>query len=281
VHPYGVVKGKAVQAGTAPWMALLWRPESMRGVGALTAEQRVLCGGSVIATGWVLTAAHCLDDEGTKVGSTSGHRIRLGVSNPFAKEEGAEYRIVDAFAHDNFLGRARDKTLAFDIALIQYDPRPVGRETGPSGVRRISMDMRDLEKRVIADGMEAFVLGWGRTSPDDAKLKPQLLLGRVSLRDPETCTNVTRFKDHRRNSVICASDVAGQQACKGDSGGPLVILEGRRQRPVLIGVISGGKNCGKSGVPSRFVRLTHPLVMDWLERRLPRGVWSQALAASR
>jgi len=91
---------------------------------------------------------------------------------------------------------------------------------------------------------------------------------RLELRDPQECKAVARtFR--REASVLCAAGPNGEQACQGDSGGPLITYADQKGVPTLIGVVSGGKSCGTTGVPSVYTRLGDPLVQRWLASHVP------------
>lgn len=262
----GVIQGYAVRAGEAPWQALLWRP-AVLGRTRLTLDQRVLCGGAVIRTGWVLTAAHCLIDEanGVKVPILSGgHRIRLGVSNPLA-DEGYSYPIKQVIQHPAFTL----KPLAFDVALIEYDPRRGERIGQVFPIRGIALDRQPLAARPIRNRMPAFTYGWGRTALEGGAAPTQLQGARLELRDGDSCTRLTKFRGTLQDALLCAAGARGEQACFGDSGGPLITYGDAGQVPTVIGVVSGGVECGRTGVPSRFTRLGHPRVQKWLNDVLP------------
>lgn len=251
----------------APWQALLWRPAKLgrRDVGE---EYRAACGGAVIATGWILTAAHCLVDHVDGVGKfpieKSGYRIRLGVLRPLLNE-GNSYPILRVIPHPLFVR----KTLEFDIALVQYDTRAGLRGEGRPGVARIRLDDRSLAERRVVARDPVFSFGWGRTALNIPQAAEELQGVRLELRDAKECTKVTGFLDKRRDSVLCAAGPNGEQACFGDSGGPLITYRDAIGVPVLIGVVSGGVKCGTTGVPSRYTRVGHPLVQAWLASHVP------------
>ena len=259
-----ILGGFELPRGKAPWQALLWRPPVMQNT-KLTPEQRVLCGGAVIRTGWVLTAAHCLTDEGSVSVVDGGHRIRLGLNNPLT-DEGISYPIINAFRHPDY----NRSVLAFDIALIQYDPNRGVRGSNIVTILPIRFDRQSLASRSISSGMRAFTYGWGHTELGGGGEKPDQLRGaRLTLLSTAECTALTKFNDYRRDSVLCgneANTADGGQACNGDSGGPLITFGDPDGKPTVIGVVSGGFKCGTTGLPSRYTRVAK--VLDWLNEKM-------------
>lgn len=269
-----VRRGFAVNPGAAPWQALIWRPEkrpdgSGRSIGI---KSRVWCGGSLIRTGWVLTAAHCLNDSKLDNISikTGGHRIRLGLTDALG-DEGFSYPITAVHRHPDY-----DRSvLAFDIALVQYDHTNGTRGSIADPPAFIRLDPIPLSSRKIEAIPRVSTYGWGLTDVTGGTIPDRLRGARMTLRDRDACTDSTKFKDaKRRDSVLCADELSGEeggQACSGDSGGPLVTYSDPDRVPTLIGVVSGGKDCGKEGQPSRYIRIAHPRVQEWLKATLPRA----------
>lgn len=257
-----VINGFAVEPGGRPWQALLWRPQVLNAA-RLDDSQRVLCGGAVVRQGWILTAAHCLTDEGVPI-ITGGHRIRLGLSDPLSRE-GFTYPILRVLRHPDY----DPGTFAFDIALVQYDPRRAQRGSEVLPIARIRIDPEPLASRPIRVGTPVYTYGWGRTALVRGA-RPDVLRGaRLELRDPASCTNSRKWRnytrDHRANSVLCAAGAQRQQACFGDSGGPLISYGDADRVPTVIGVVSAGADCGTTGVPSRYMRIAHPRVIGWID----------------
>lgn len=273
----GAIRGFSAQQGQTPWQALLWRPEKLnpgtRNEVTLRPEDQVLCGGSVIRTGWILTAAHCLTDNRGQVIPTAGYRVRLGLFNPFA-EEGFSYPILRVIPHPKFCRKKPcPRSLDFDVALVQYDPTRNSASGRVLPVSRIRLDALPLAARKPETVERVFTYGWGRTEVTGGAIPDHLRGARVKLRDAATCTEATRFADaERRDTVLCADErvgVGGGQTCTGDSGGPLITYGDTDQRPTLIGVVSGGAKCGSIGKPSRYVRVAHPDIISWINTTLP------------
>jgi V8-like Glu-specific endopeptidase len=271
----GIVSGKPVTRGTANWVAMLWRPDRIPLAG------RLLCGGSLIAPGWVLTAAHCIDDSIGTVTERSGHTIRLGVHDPQDDKEGTTHVITGVFKHPSFRGIEESKTLAWDIALVRFSPKPRTRGTIRGTITPIPLDTMPLPEREIRTDTRATVLGWGRNRVDVQRTTRALLQGQVYLQDRLSCTKDTAFTDIRRDSVLCAQEQRGQHNCSGDSGGPMVVNGEQGRGRVLIGVISSANACGTGDKPSRFIRVTHPAVRAWLAQILPPDVWRGINASGR
>ena len=256
-----VVNGERLRAGQAPWQALLWRPERVRGISRdLQDHERVLCGGAVIRRGWILTAAHCLRDRGGSIAGR-GYRVRLGVHNP-RNEEGVSYPILSVHVHNRY--RTSNYRFGFDIGLIRYDPGS-GEQTGATNsIARIALDNVPVERRSINEGMPAYIYGWGLTGYRSGTSTDALRGARLELLTLDQCTADTNYRGAFLNSALCAAGAEGQQACSGDSGGPLVYFSDADRRPRVIGVVSSGFRCGEEGRVSRYTRVA--AARAWIDR---------------
>ncbi len=258
--------------GQAPWQALLWRPATMFG-NSLGPAQRVLCGGSLIAMGWVLTAAHCLTDEGIDLAdkqARADYRIRLGVYDPGA-DEGVSYPILRVIRHPQF---DPGNKFAFDVALIEYSPLAAraGGERDPdraNPIRAIALDPAKIGERKIAAGMPAYAFGWGWTAEQNSAATDYLQILKLDLSSEASCTALTGFTKALSNAALCAKGKNNEQTCYGDSGGPLVYYDPKNVRPVLIGIVSAGLKCGTTATKraSQYTRVAK--VKDWIASYVP------------
>lgn len=261
------INSERARPGQAPWQAMISRPPSMFGQ-ELSATERVLCGGSLIAQGWVLTAAHCTLDGSADLAADNaraGYRIRLGVYYS-DRDEGISYPILRIIRHPQFDPVNR---YAFDIALIQYDARaPLLGSEGPAAnpIRAIRLDPRDAETHSFAKGLPVYAFGWGWTDVSKSSGTDFLQIMAMKLKSERSCTTGADSTGAFRNAALCAIGDKREQACEGDSGGPLIAYEAGTG-PVLIGVVSAGSKCGTEGNASKYTRVAK--VRDWIASYVP------------
>jgi len=220
---------------------------------------RHFCTGSLVASDWVVTAAHCVTDEET-LQPVAGSRLtaRIGSNGLDAGgETRSARRAIPHPAYDDSGGAQ-----AFDLALVQLDGR-VLRAPVPLVQRGRARGLRP--------GSQAFIAGWGTTRtigffrprPQPTRALKQAL---VRLESDSFCREEATEKPFDPATQICSTANSGE-ACHGDSGGPLFLDLGY-PRSQLLGVITGGERHCKPGHPGIYVRLTAGPMRTWLAAQL-------------
>ena len=226
------------------------------------------CGGSVINSNYVISAAHCFKnqlDENPNFSvdiltnvdkwdlANEFYRVYTGpeVLQYFRKQEFVYYifhseRIV---VHPQYRG---PPDYSYDVAVIQLQHHiPFNHPAFYEKVMPICLETEEtmpdnpnsynLNNQIYQD-TGFWVTGWGKMS-DQITRSPQLMAVNLPYFDFKQCQN--RYKAYHKNYVInelmlCAGGEEGKDSCLGDSGGPLV----RRfysQQWLLSGIEQGCK----------------------------------------
>lgn len=222
-----------IQQQDWPWMAAVNHVP-----GATSTRTSLVCGGTLVASRWVLTAAHCvINDEGRQ---TSPEQLLVVVGSAYRDGTGGEYlRVVGVHPHPDY----RRQGLHNDIALLRL--------ASDARAAPLAIGGREQQHYLARAGVGATLtaLGWGRARADDphsgARVLQALRLGHVPGRQ---CRSTWHLLD---GSQLCAGGAPQQDTCTGDSGGPLVLEH--QGRPWLMGITSyGAKECGMAGVPGVY-----------------------------
>ena len=260
-QPGGALQPTNVQlraTGThSPWQAEIysnftqWTADDLKAHKLWELPHR--CGGSLIADHWVLTAAHCIDQQ--KV--DKGYRVRLGTTD-IDDNSGVTYRIDRMVMH----GRYDAEHHLNDIALVHFISDELTDRSKAGDVERIRLYGTKAGEGPLTAGVPVTVTGWGKTSAGDtASLSATLLEADLQTVD---CDSVPDYHGHVTAFMLCAG-APGKDSCQGDSGGPLVLTYGE---PVLVGIVSWGVGCGGPGQPGVYVRIDQNHYLNWIRRAI-------------
>jgi hypothetical protein len=275
------IGGLAALDRQVPWQAQIYGPfkdesfDKKETEGMQLWQKQHACGGSLISSEWVLTAAHCISRKMVN----QFYRIRLGAED-ISKDPGVTYRIDRIVRHAGF-----DNMYHNDIALVHIIPdaatKPANDPRQISAITPYSGSLRP--------GTPVVASGWGRVVASNVVVRhgndvafapdgnlPNAALLRVDLDvvgndkcqklpgyEPVVLENgKTQPRVHA--GVICAAK-PGKATCRGDSGGPLVVSVNREA--FLAGIVSWGKGrCTGDGQPGVYTSVT--FYRDWIRRAL-------------
>ncbi|XP_057685867.1 chymotrypsin-like elastase family member 2A isoform X2 [Corythoichthys intestinalis] len=225
-----VVAGLDVNPHSWPWQVSLQSDKS--------GPWEHVCGGTLIAPEWVVTAAHCINGR-------NNYTVEIGMHSLKASEESlvsrGAARIITHEDYNMMLSRN-------DIALIKLSTPVDFSDT-------IMSSCLPQRNSTLSNGTACYITGWGQLSTEGvmADILQQALLPVV---DHETCSQPDWWGALMTNKMICAGGDGVTAGCNGDSGGPL-----NCQNPdgswTIHGVVSfgSGQGCNVFKKPTVFTKV--------------------------
>jgi secreted trypsin-like serine protease len=203
-----------------------------------TNEGTFLCGGAIIHSRIVLTAAHCL------VGA-------VAVTAYFGRDQAMSGGVA-ASASNGFI------TPGYNASIFDND---YGFVAFPSAIPAAFTPIKvagPSEKALWRAGRVASVAGFGNVS-EGGSTSPTLQEVSLPIQPDSTCSASAVYGTfYRSSSMLCVGyPEGGRSTCQGDSGGPLVV-PGDNGVWRVAGVVSWAVGCARPGKPTVFTRIAEP-----------------------
>lgn len=224
------------------------------------------CGGTLIADTWVVTAAHCLNDNDNRASfsevDTSQVTVYSGGIDRSSNGNQSSNTVVNLIIHPDY----ELVTNTGDIALLQLSAAVVSPAQAIKLMNNTLQIYANAEFDAATDN-NLLVSGWGRTSTDGSQSTDILQKTAVTGVSDYSCS-IIWGQSGLDNYYICANAI-NRGSCNGDSGGPLIwqyksAVSDRDRGYRLAGVVSFGhaSQCASNYFPDVYTEVSS--YRNWL-----------------
>jgi len=210
------------------------------------------CGGTLLSSDTVLTAAHCVEYQA-----------------PY-------YPVYVALPKEDLTLERAEKIQSSKILMHPYYTAPMGIPSYDFAIIKLSRPVQfddSIQPICLPNPTESYddnlaeVTGWGRLAADNFIPPTILQTVNVTTMTNKKCQELFDKDDFQGKitpNMLCAAD-PGKDSCKGDSGGPLITLNKEKSYYSQIGVVSWGFGCAGL-TPGVYSRVTDQ--MYWIMKQI-------------
>lgn len=234
-----IVGGQNAPVGSWPWQVSLQRAGNH------------FCGGSLINSQWILTAAHCFDST-----STTGLIVYLGLQTlASVNSNSVSSAVSNIIKHPSYNSETKNNN---DITLLQL-ASPV---SFTDYIRPVCLAASDS---TFFNGTLTWVTGWGNTASGVSLPSPEILQEvQVPIVGNRKCNCLYGVSSITDNMVCAGLLQGGKDSCQGDSGGPLVSKQGSVW--IQSGIVSFGTGCAQPNFPGVYTRVSK--YQSWIQQTI-------------
>ncbi|KAM4742693.1 transmembrane protease serine 13a [Anableps anableps] len=232
-----IIGGTVAKSGQWPWQL------------SLQFKGSHVCGGVLISSDFVLTAAHCFRSESP---SAENWKVYAGIVslNKLSKP----YLVQRIILNENYNSKTNDR----DVALLKLTT-PV---TFNDNVQPVCLPVVGQD---FPQGTRCWTSGFGTTEEGSGIVSKDLMEVTVDIIDTQLCNTPLIYGGAVTSNMICAGKLeGGKDSCQGDSGGPLVCKGDNRW--YLVGLTSWGSGCGMKNKPGVYTRVSS--VLSWVYSKM-------------
>ncbi|XP_023171155.2 trypsin beta-like [Drosophila hydei] len=225
-----IVNGKSIHIEQAPWQV------------SLQYYNRHVCGGSILSSTVIATAAHCVQQF-------NGKQLSIRAGSTFWKTSGQLVKVKKVTLHPQFTV----SPIQNDIAILHL--------TTPLQFSRAIKSI-PIANEAPPHGSFAFVSGWGVMKEGTDLISNNLQYTELKIMNRNFCSD-SGYSKHPKvltEGTLCAAADIATDACQGDSGGPLVAY-GK-----LAGIVSWGIGCARMEYPGVYTDVSY--YKDWIQKQL-------------